>query len=156
MTLPEDVVQWLRRLHPDPAWAVVRLFERSQKLGTKAGAPRPVADLVQLPRGWSLILVQPEIMNHVPGVAVITLADGRGFLALDPGRGVADLELALIDRLEAPDCPAAERQALQQMREIMRGWRQAGVRFEERTILVADSNPGRERTAPLSELATAG
>ena len=157
MTLPEDVLEWLRKLHPDPAWAVVKLFDRSQQLGTKGNGSRPVAELVPLPRGRSLILVQPDALRQVPGVAVIPLADGRGFLALAPGRGLADLELALLDRLEATDVSAHERASLLQIRECLKGWRQQGVRFEERSILVAERAPGsasRSRQSPLSELAT--
>jgi hypothetical protein len=157
MTLPEDVLEWLRKLHPDPAWGVVKLFERSQQLGGRSPGARQVAELVPLPRGRSLILVQPDALRHVKGVAVIPLADGRGFLALEPGRGLPDLELALLDRLEASDLSADERTALLHMREIFRGWRQQGVRFEERAILVAERASHRgatRRGAALSELAT--
>lgn len=153
MTLPEDVVDWLKRMHPDPAWAVVKLFERSQRLGRGAARPRPPADLVQLPRNRSLILVQPELLTRVAGVAVIPLADGRGFLALDDGKGLADLELALLDRIEAPDAGASEREGLIAVRETIRRWRLQGLRFEARSILVAERRRSGEPTEVLPELA---
>jgi hypothetical protein len=28
LTLPEDVLKWLGTIHPDPAWAIVNLYER--------------------------------------------------------------------------------------------------------------------------------
>lgn len=145
MTLPDDVLVWLRSINPDPAWAVVRLFERAERLGRQTKT-RPLADLVPLPRNRSLILVQPDVLANVVGVAVIPLADGRGFLALDPGKGLADLELALLDRIETRNCPEEERTALTAMRETIRGWRQRGVRFTERAILV-----GERRSSAQSE-----
>ncbi len=45
--------------------------------------------------------MQPEPFKNLAGVSIIPLADGRGFLALEAGRGVSDLELAVIDRLES-------------------------------------------------------
>ena len=36
----------------------------------------------------------------MPGVSLIPLSDGRAFLALERGKGVADLELAVLDRLD--------------------------------------------------------
>lgn len=152
MTLPEDVVAWLHSINPDPAWAVVRLFERAERLGRKAVASRPVADLVPLPRNRSLILVQPDLLAHVQGVAVIPLADGRGFLALEPGKGLADLELALLDRIESRACQEQERAGLTAMRETIRGWRQSGLRFTERAILVAERRTAAD-SQPLAQLA---
>ena len=55
---------------------------------------------MQLPGQRALILVQPEAFRRLKGVSIIPLADGRGFLALEANRGVADLELAVLDRLE--------------------------------------------------------
>jgi hypothetical protein len=69
------------------------------------------------------------------------MSDGRGLLALDAGRGVADLELAVIDRLEAPRLAPAEREALTALRDRLREWRQQGVGFESRAIILATRGP---------------
>ena len=134
LTLPDDVIQWLQGIDRDLGWAVVKLFERSAKASNRE--PK-LADLVQLPGQRALILVRPVFFQKVKGVSVIPLADGRGFLALDSGKGAADLELAVIDRLEAPAIEAQERAALQQFRQLLKKWRQDGIEFESRSIIVA-------------------
>ena len=102
MSLPGDVLEWLRTIHPDPAWAVVKLFDRASTKSDKARSGR-LADLVQLPGGRALILIKPEPFQHLNRVSIIPLADGRGFLALEDGLGVAHLELAVVDRRRRKD-----------------------------------------------------
>jgi hypothetical protein len=150
LTLPVDVVEGLKRLDPDPAWAVVKLFERAER---KAGPLPKLADLAHLPGRRALILVRPEAFHALPGVSIIPLADGRGFLALEPGRGLADLEVSVMDRLEMPSLSAHERDALSELRQRLRTWRQQGLRFESRSILVAERTASPTRSAqPLTEI----
>jgi hypothetical protein len=56
--------------------------------------------------------VAREALADLPGVDAIPLADGRAFLALEPGRGIADLELAILDRLEATAPGTPQRRVL--------------------------------------------
>jgi len=151
MSLPRDVVGWLETIHPDPAWAVVKLFDRASTKAAKADSGR-LADLVQLPGGRALILIKPEPFQNLKRVSIIPLADGRGFLALEPGLGVSDLELAVIDRLEVKTIAASERAALQHMRGLLKQWRQDGIEFESRSIVVARRASSTTRGRPLSPL----
>lgn len=153
VTLPEDVIEALKAVHPDPAWAIVRLCERIQPRTQK---PLAHAELVQLPNRRALIAVNAEAFGQLPGVAVIPLADGRGFLALESGKGVADLELAVIDRLDTPGVPRMERATLQVLRDRLREWRQQGIRFETRTIIVAHRAPGAAAPESMGGVKTAG
>ncbi len=139
LTLPRDVIDWLGTLDADLGWAVVKLHERSAR-AARARQPK-VAELVQLPGHRSLILVQPDLFKNLKGVSIIPLADGRGFLALEANRGVADLELAVIDRLEVSSVGAAEREALSLLRLLLKQWRNDGIEFESRAIIVA-KRPG--------------
>jgi hypothetical protein len=148
LTLPEDVVSWLSTIDTDLGWAIVKLHERTMKV--RRGRPALVADLVQLPGQRALILVDPESFKNLAGVSIIPLADGRGFLALEAGRGVSDLELAVIDRLEAPTLAVAEREALTHLRALLRQWRQDGVRFESRSIIVAQRRGAFDEVRPLA------
>lgn len=141
LTLPDDVVRWLGAVDADLGWAVVKLYERSQK--SEKRRQNQLADLVQLPGHRALILVKPEPFQNLKGISIIPLADGRGFLALDAGKGVADLELAVIDRLDEKGLAAGERGALQFLRQQLRQWREEGTEFESRSIIVAR----RERPA---------
>jgi hypothetical protein len=150
LTLPDDVVEWLQSVDADLAWAVVKLFERSTK--TSRNRQERLADLVQLPGQRALILVKPEPFQNLKGISIIPLADGRGFLALDPGRGVADLELSVIDRLEVSTIAASEREALQHMRGKLKQWRQDGIEFESRSIIVARRHGSAARGRALSPI----
>lgn len=148
LTLPDDVVEWLSAINPDLGWAVVKLYERH---ATRKPRQAKVAELVRLPGQRALILVKPEPFRNVAGVSVIPLADGRSFLALAPGKGAADLELAVIDRLDAPVIEAQERAALMKFRTLLKHWRLDGVDFESRSIIVARLG-GASRGRPLSPL----
>jgi hypothetical protein len=150
-TLPDDVLAWLKTLHADPAWAIVKLHEKAERRERK---PVALAELVQLPQRRALIMVNSEALKQLPGVAIIPLSDGRGFLALDAGKGVADLELAVIDRLDTKGVQKPEREALQALRERLREWRQQGVRFESRSIILANRGPQQELPQPVSALRT--
>ena len=144
LTLPEDVIEWLGGIDADLAWAVVKLHERSARATRRKQTS--LADLVQLPGNRALILVQPEPFKRLKGVSIIPLADGRGFLALEANRGVADLELAVIDRLEISATSAVEREALSKLRALLKQWRQDGIEFESRAIIVA-KRPGHRRSS---------
>lgn len=135
LTLPHDSVAWLKTVHPDPAWAVVKLHEQATR---RAHQPVALAELVQLPHRRALIMVNAEALRRLPGAAIIPLSDGRGILALEPEKGVADLELAVIDRLEDCAVQKTEREALQALRDRLRKWRREGVRFESRAIIIAN------------------
>lgn len=152
LTLPDDIVAKLRQMGPDLGWAVVKLCERALKAERREGAARPIADLVQLPNRRALILVQPDLFKHIPGVAVISLADGRGFLALEPGRGLAELEIAVLDRLDAAGVPEREREGLLTVRNLLKRWRQEGIRFHTRSIIVAERSPDGHTPEPLTEI----
>jgi len=150
LTLPVDVIEWLASIDDDMAWAVVKLKQRESKR-TRVREPE-LADLVQLPNNRALILVKPAPFERVRGVSIIPLADGRGFLALDAGKGVADLELAVIDRLDQPGLPALERTALNRLRSQLKTWRQDGIQFESRSIIVANRPAGGARARRLSPI----
>jgi hypothetical protein len=151
LTLPDDVVAWLKTLHADPAWAIVKLHERSRQ---PARRPHPPAELAQLPGRRALILVEGDAFRDLPGVSAIPLADGRAFLALEEGRGVSELEIAVIDRIESPSVGADEQVVLQALRAKLREWRQAGLQFETRSIIVAHRD-GSSRSSELSPLKSA-
>lgn len=152
LTLPEDVIHWLGTVDHDLAWAVVKLHERATQRPRERRSK--LADLVQLPGHRALILVKPEPFQSLEGISIIPLSDGRGFLALDAGKGVADLELAVIDRLERRSLPASERTALQHLRLQLKQWRQDGIEFESRAIIVARRPKAGFRGRALTPLRT--
>ncbi len=156
LTLPADVLDWLHSLNEDPAWAIVGLFERRAAAPRTARLTSVVAELVQLPGRRALILVRPDLLRGVPGVSVIALSDGRAFIALESGGGVADLELAVIDRLDSPGVASLERAQLTEFRQLIREWRKQGLKFQPRSILVVERQSVAQPARTLPKLATTG
>jgi hypothetical protein len=142
LTLPGDVITWLTAIDDDLAWAIVKLYER----GTKARpAQSEVAQLVRFPGDRALIIVRSDLFKEMPGVSLIPLSEGRAFLALETGKGVADLELFVLDRIDDPRVDDIERAALNKLRQLLKQWRQEGVRFESRSIVIAHYRKGPPR-----------
>lgn len=139
LTLPSDVIAWLQSIDEDLAWALVKVFERSTKNRTKQVE---IAELVRFPGDAALIVVRPELFADLPGVSLIQIAEGRALLALEHGKGVADLELFVLDRLEDKKLSANVRHALEQLRNMLKTRRQQGIRFESRSIIVARRQKG--------------
>ena len=139
LTLPADVITWLTTIDDDMGWAIVKIYERATKARS---ADADVAQLVRFPGDRALILVRTELFKDMPGVSLIPLADGRAFLAMETGKGVADLELFVIDRMDDRAIAAVERTALNKLRQLLKQWRQEGVRFESRSIVVAHHGKG--------------
>jgi hypothetical protein len=143
LTLPHDVVTALRRIHPDPAWAIVSLYEKAARRRRPATPPRPPAiDLAQLSNRSALIVVDPRALRSAPGMSVVPVASGRAFLAFDEGRGLADVELAVVEQLRDPKIDAAARKELQALERQVRSWRRGrGFRFSKRSIILVERTP---------------
>jgi hypothetical protein len=133
-------VRALGRIHPDPAWAIVSLYE---KLGRRAAHPHPrkraPVELAPLsPRG-ALIVVDPRTIRSVPGMSVVPMAAGRAFLAFEEGRGLADLELAVLERLQDSKASDVARQELSRIHRRIRDWRRLRrYRFSRRSIILVE------------------
>ena len=144
LTLPEEVVRGLRRIHPDLAWAIVTLFDKDPPRAPAAGEPQPDAELVTIAERRSLIVVNRAVFKSLPGIHIIPLNGNRAFLALEPGRGMTDLELAVIDRLDDGTVEPRERKALRRLRAQLRTWRHdRALRFHARAIIVVERVAGR-------------
>jgi hypothetical protein len=147
MTLPDDVVRWLTAIHVDPARAVVSLFEQATRHhpSRRNAAMRRRPQLAHLGGRRALIVVDPGAYRSLSGVSVIPMAADRAFLALDGQRGLADLELTILDRLDDPRADPAERRELNGLRRQLREWRRSPrLRFSTRSIILAEG-VGRER-----------
>ena len=142
LTLPEEVVRGLRTQHPDLAWAIVTMFEKRRPAAAGA-APRDV-ELVTIAGRRSLIVVSRSVFKRLPGVQIVPLSANRAFLALDPGQGIGDLEVAVIDRMESAMAGTRERKALAGLRDALRRWRHdRTLRFRTRAIIVVERVPAR-------------
>src|SRR3982751_3521332 len=75
VTLPDEVVRGLRKLHADLGWAIVTLFERTTRARRARHKPAPDAELVSAGGHRSLIVVNKHVLGHLPGVSIIPLHD---------------------------------------------------------------------------------
>ena len=92
----------------------------------------------------SLIVVNSTLIRRLPGVHIIPLNGDRAFLALESGLGMADLELAVRDRLDQASVKTRERAALEQLRALLSKWRRGRhLRIYSRAIIVVERAAGR-------------
>jgi hypothetical protein len=144
LTLPEEVVRGLRKIDADLAWAIVTLFERGPRRPAPTPVRRPVAELALVGGGRALIVVSRSVIRSLPGITIIPLDAERAFLALAPGQGMSDLELAVIDRLENAAGSARERGALAAFRAQLRRWRHdPSLHISPRSIIVVERSSRR-------------
>jgi hypothetical protein len=124
LTLPEDVIDRLRREHRDLGWAIVKVLDGDQvPVAPRQADAQPDVELVTVADRRSLIVVNREVIKNLPGVNIIPLTGNRAFLAMDLDRGMSDLELAATDRLAEPTLGRRERRALAQLRAQLTVWR---------------------------------
>jgi hypothetical protein len=140
LTLPEDAIRDLHRVHHDIGWAIVTLLEAARPLtALREQEDPPDVDLVEVGERRALIVINPEVFRILPGVTLIPFGGSRAILALDVGRGMSDLELAVIDRLGDAAVGARERRALLTLRTQLVTWRHdQRVRFHTRSIIVIE------------------
>ena len=139
LTLPEEAIRRLKRIHVDPAWAIVHLLQRHSPQTLKHEHFGADSELVSVAHGRSLIVVNPHVFKKLPGINMIPLHGDRAFLALDREAGVADLELAVLDRMATRSIGARERSALAELRRHLRRWRRdPSLRCQTRSIIVVE------------------
>ena len=72
-------------------------------------------------------------------MSVVPVASGRAFLAFDEGRGLADLELAILEQLKDPKSDPRTRKELRALQRQVRDWRRGrGFRFSKRSIILVE------------------
>jgi hypothetical protein len=141
LTLPEDVIQALRRVHRDLGWAIVKLLgdEGGGATARQKKEAQPDVELVAVADRRYLIVINQEAIRSLPGVNIVPLSGTRAFLALDVDCGMSDLELTVLDRLRQATLEPRERQALTTLRTQLGGWRgDAKLQVHTRAILVVE------------------
>jgi hypothetical protein len=141
LTLPEDAIDRLRRVHRDLGWAIMKLLDQEPRPASRHAEllAQPDVELVAVADRRSLIVVNREVIRNLPGVNLIPLGGNRAFLTLDIDRGMSDLELAVSDRLGDPTVDRRERRALVSLRAQLTTWRRDhGLHFHTRAIIVVE------------------
>jgi hypothetical protein len=154
LTLPEDAIDRLHRVHRDLGWAILNLLDQKPPRGaTRSRIAEPDVELVSVADRRSLIVVNREVIKNLPGVNIVPLNGNRAFLALEIDRGMSDLELAVSDRLGDAAIDRGERRALVALRARLTTWRRdADLLFHTRAIIVVEQ---RRRSSDRDGQATA-
>jgi hypothetical protein len=143
LTLPEDVIARLCGVDPDLGRAIVALAERHS---TPRIAPTPQAEVTSFGNHAVIVVNPARELRRLPGVQLVPIGSGRALISLAPRYSVPQLELDLRDAIDRPDAPAAERQTLAAIAEILRQTRRSRrVTLEERTIIVLESKRTRRK-----------
>jgi hypothetical protein len=147
ITLPEEAIRRLKRVNADLAWAIVQLLQERPRQTLQHQSQSPDSELVSVADGRSLIVVNRDVFKELPGINMIPLHGDRAFLALDRDASVADLELAVVDRMATRSVGARERSALAELRAHLRTWRRdPALRCHIRSIVVIDRARRGHRT----------
>ena len=138
LTLPEDVIAALRAIEPDLGRAIVALVAGARGDTGDELLPK-VVDVARTGRREALILVDPAAVPALPRCSFIRIGPNRAFIALDPGAGLADLELCVSDRLDDSDVTREQRKALRLLRATLKRWRcDPGVTVSGRSIVILE------------------
>ena len=87
LTLPEDAIAELHRVHHDIGWAIVKLLEAAKPMSASAAREeQPDVELVDVGERRALIVINLEACRVLPGVTIIPFRGNRAFLALEAGR----------------------------------------------------------------------
>lgn len=139
VTLPRGVIARLRKIHPDLGWAIVALAEGQPPVSEREARRPSDADLVSVAGGRSLIVVNIDAVKNLEGIDILRLNGRQGFLAFPPGAGLAELEVAIVDRLDEKKGSPRELAALSALRLQIKKWRRdPSLRFGVRSIIVAE------------------
>jgi hypothetical protein len=123
LTLPEDVLETLRSRNEDVARAIVGLVSSADPTASRASARARVVDVVRMSRREGLIIVDPSVIPALPGCTLIRIAHDRAFIALEQGAGLAELEIAVLDRLGEAGVTRDQRAGLRMLRGALKKWR---------------------------------
>jgi hypothetical protein len=154
VTLPGDAIERLRHVNRDLGWAILTLLDKEAPAPARRPdrETEPDVELVAVADRRSLIVINRELIRHLPGVNIIPLRGNRAFVALDIDRGMSDLELAVTDRLDEAALDRNEARALEELRAQLTHWRRDhDLKFHRRAIIVVERRPranGNGRRAP--------
>jgi len=139
VTLPDDVLAALRATDADVGRAIVALVQKHGTRAVRTESEARVVDVARTGRRQRLIVVDPSVLSTLPGCRLMRIGPNQAFITLAPGAGLADLEVAVHDRLSEPHVGDRERDALQTLQQALRRWRKdKRVSVHARSIVVLE------------------
>ena len=138
LTLPEEIIDTLSRIHNDLSQAVVGLARRRSR------PSREAADLLVFGKRAVITIRPTPSLEPRTGVNLVPLPDGRALIAFDTPMSVADIELMLADALEDKTMRPDDRSVYQGLRLILKDARRSkDVSLLRQHIIVLESARGK-------------
>ena len=147
VTLPQSTLRQLEHVDTDRGRAIVKLARQASR-GTDA---EPVVELVDIGGGTGLVLIgSAPILNRIRFLQLAEVGPGRHLIALSPGHGIHELEVALTDLLHDGAARNTDRDLITRLLELLRNFRKSdGVSTAEILLLrlaAASSHPNISQT----------
>jgi hypothetical protein len=141
LTLPENVLQFLATIDPDPSLAIVQLAKRRTRTPR-----RPAAELSVFGQRAVITIRPTRSLERQIGLELVPLPDGRALIAFDQPTTIADLELMLYDALQDASLSEDDRMVFDAIARILTDARRSDdVTVLNRNIIVLESAKARRR-----------
>lgn len=141
VTLPQATLRDLASLDEDRARAIVRATELAVGARRSAPKPEPEVDTFAVAVDSALITVPfCRPLTEIEGLRLIRILPTRHLVILDPGTPLAEVEIAITDKIDALQAGAeadTDRQVLVTLLERLRGYRRSHRSRTAEVILVA-------------------
>jgi hypothetical protein len=124
VTLPQTTLRQLEQIDSDRGRAIVKLAKNAS---FEMDEGRPVVDVVEIGGGTALVVVGgASILQQISFIRLVEVALGRYLIALLPGHGIHELEVALSDIVEdRQNITEADRDLISQLLIRLRNFRKA-------------------------------
>jgi hypothetical protein len=144
VTLPDEIIDSLSRIHHDLSRAIVRHAGRPTRVSREA------ADLLVFGKRAVITIRPTPSLEPRTGVHLVPLPDGRALIAFDAPMSIADIELMLDDALEDTELKPDDRRVYESLRLILKDARRSSqVSLLRQNIIVLESARGaRTRSKP--------
>ena len=122
LTLPQTTLRQLEHVDADRGRAIVKLAKEASR---GAEIEQPPVELVDIGEGNGLVVIGAAgILKTISFVRLVEVSPGRHLIALLPGHGIHELEVALGDLLDEQN-NAADAALITRLLELLRNFRKS-------------------------------
>ena len=124
VTLPKTTLRQLEQIDPDRGGAIVKLARQASRASRDG---EPSVELVDIGGGSGLVVIgTTSALNSIGFLRMVEVSAGRYLIALLPGHGIHELEVALLDTLHERNSPAdPDSSMITKLLELLRSFRKS-------------------------------
>ena len=124
ITLPKTTLGQLEQIDPDRGRAIVKLARQASRA---SHGGEPSIELVDIGGGSGLVVIgTTSALNSIGFLRMVEVSAGRHLIALLPGHGIHELEVALLDTLHERNSPAdPDSSMITKLLELLRNFRKS-------------------------------